>query len=64
MLSPPLSDFEISLAIARDRRPTPVGDVILLSRHNAHISNRFAKATDAVEKNSFFALRRSKFLSL
>jgi hypothetical protein len=64
MLSPPLSDFEIALATAGGSPSTIVGDLILLSGHNAHISNRFAKATNTVEKISFFAVRRRKFFSL
>jgi hypothetical protein len=61
MLSPPLSDFEIfgsqtpGIAVHDRGRPH------YISRHNAHISDRFAKATDTVEKNSSFALRPANF---
>jgi hypothetical protein len=56
MFSPPLSDSEGSVRNARiavhDRaRPH------FVLWHNAHTSDRFAKATNVVEKNSFLAPR-------
>jgi hypothetical protein len=60
MFSPPLSDSEGSVRNARvalhDRRRP-----YFVLRHNAHISDRFAKATDVVEENSFLAPRLKRF---
>jgi hypothetical protein len=60
MFSPPLSDSEGSVRNARvalhDRRRP-----YFVLRHNAHISDRFAKATNVVEKKSFLAPRLKRF---